>query len=76
MKRSNLKEMDFLQDIKLIQSEYYEKYGHYPINVSDWNPSTEFKEKVQHLIEMDNKFNAIDYVFSYSFSQKQHAEIL
>lgn len=76
MKRSNLKEMDFLQDIKLIQSEYYEKYGHYPINVSDWNPSTEFKEKVQHLIEMDNKFNAIDYVFSYSFSQKQHDEIL
>lgn len=76
LKRSNLREMDFLQDLKSIQNEYYSKYGHEPVNVSDWNPSIDFKEKVQHKLIMDNKFNPIDYVFSYTFSPQNHDEIL
>lgn len=76
MKRSSLKEMDFLQDIKTIQNEYYKNYGHEPINVSDWNPSLEFKEKLQQSICMENNFNEIDYVFSYTFSKEEHNKIL
>lgn len=76
MKRSTLKEMDFLQDIKSIQNEYVSNYGHMPLNVSDWNPSNEFKLKIQHISEMKNCFNPIDYVFSYTFDQSSHNNIL
>lgn len=76
MKRSTLREMDFLQDIKSIQKEYLSNYGHMPFNVSDWNPSNEFKLKIQHISEMENCFNSIDYIFSYTFDQNSHNNIL
>lgn len=68
--------MDFLQDIKSIQSNYLSDFGHMPFNVSDWNPSNEFKLKVQHVSEMKNSFNSIDYVFSYTFNEDSHNNIL
>lgn len=68
--------MDFLQDIKSIQNEYFLNYNHSPFNVSDWNPSTEFKEKIQHLLTMKNSFNSIDYVFSYTFDHNSHNNML
>lgn len=68
--------MDFLQDIKSIQNNYLSDFGHMPFNVSDWNPSDEFKLKVQHVSEMKNGFNSIDYVFSYTFNQNSHNNIL
>jgi len=76
MKRSSLKEMDFLQDIKSIEKEYEINYRHKPLNVSDWNPSTEFKEKVQYLMKMEDGFNPIDYIFSYTFDKNSHNKIL
>ncbi len=76
LKRSSLKEMDFLHDIKSIEEEYITNYGHAPLNVSDWNPSDEFKEKMLHLSVMKNNFNSIEYVFSYTFNQESHNDIL
>ena len=68
--------MDFLQDIKSIQSNYLSDFGHMPFNVSDWNPSNEFKLKVQHVSEMKNSFNSIDYVFSYTFIVYNNNQIM
>ena len=68
--------MDFLQDIKSIQNEYYSKYAHNPFNVSDWNPSDEFKRKIEYKLKMKNCFNPIDYIFSYTFDQNSHNNIL
>jgi len=68
--------MEFLIDITKIQEEYKNRFGHAPLNISDWNPSYEFKERLNTYMQMDYNINPIDYVFSYSFTKSEHQSLL
>lgn len=64
-----ISELAWLNDVEYICEEYESLYGLKPINVSDWNPSLEFKSNLK--INLPKiQINPIDYVFSYELDEK------
>ena len=73
---SEINEINFLDEIDCIEEEYIKKFGVKPLNVSNWNSSYDFKSDLVELIEINEPFNQLDYIFSYSESEDIKKSVL
>ena len=73
---SNVKELNFLDEIDRIEEEYKSNKKGLITNVSDWNPSKEFKTSVADFLANNFPVDSIDYIFSYSQSEQRKEKVL
>lgn len=52
---------------------YFKKYGSYPLNISYWDPSFEYKNKILGKLVFPKHKNVFDYEFSYLLKEKNTA---
>jgi aspartate/methionine/tyrosine aminotransferase len=65
---SDVNEINFLDDIDEIEEEYVNRYGFPVQNISDWNSSKDFKNKMMNLLNDRISVSDLDYIFSYTIN--------
>ena len=58
-----IEELNFLDEVELVEMEYLQKTGLHTIKLSDWNSSREFKAQIMHELNMPKETDPIDYIF-------------
>lgn len=71
-----LDELNFLDEIDSIESQYYNYNKKNITNVSDWNPSYEFKSEICEILAENYTIDNIDYIFSYTQSWDRKNDVL
>ena len=66
----------YIEEIEKFVSEFKEKESISVINLSDWNPSSEFMNKLAINIPYTFAINPISYIFSSDFDQTIKSKII
>ena len=66
MRNDPFREQMLVEDIEQLEVFYRSKYGSTPINLSNWDPSKEFKAKANEVLFVPDDSDPISYVFSFS----------
>ncbi len=66
----NIDELSDIRDIEDLSERYKEKYGSEVLNISWWDPSTEFNSKMIDILNLPIYEDPINYIFSYEVDQR------
>jgi len=69
-------ELNFLDEIDILENEYNSSHEDVLVNVSDWNPSREFKSELSNILALNYQIDDIDYIFSYTQSETRKSQVL
>lgn len=69
-------ELNFLDEIDILEKQYNLSHTDLVTNVSDWNPSKEFKSDLSHILAIKYPIDSIDYIFSYTQSEQRKISVL
>lgn len=73
---NSIEELNFLDKIERLETEYAKEYGFPAIKLSDWNPSKHMKQKLSEHLCMPSTRDPIDYIFSYSIECNTKVEVI
>lgn len=65
-----IEELQLLDKIEAINEEYYLKYGAQPVNLSNWDPSSELLSPNLFQGHLYDDGNEVNYIFSYTLQNK------
>lgn len=65
-----------IERINALEKDFQRATGIEPFNVSSWNVSENFKEKFLQRFRPPTAGNAVDYVYTYSFTKEQRSQAL
>lgn len=66
MSRSNrLREIECIESLEAIEEDYFHRFGAWPFNISHWDPTPNFEEKMLRHLDVPSLLSLIPYKFSY-----------
>ena len=71
-----VRELNFLDELDILENEYNSSNKDVLVNVSDWNPSKEFKSELSNILALNYQIDNIDYIFSYTQSEQRKSQVL
>lgn len=71
-----ISELNFLDEIDLLENKYNSSHKDVLVNVSNWNPSKEFKSELSDVLALNYQVDDIDYIFSYTQSEYRKSQVL
>lgn len=70
MSRSNrLREIECIESLEAVEKDYNDRFGVRPFNISHWDPTPEFEEKMLPYLDVPSLQALIPYKFSYQVDE-------
>lgn len=71
----NIEELNRLPEIEHLEQKYLKEFRSSPINLSYWNPSSEFKRTLLEHLHLPSGYDIIDYIYSYELETEKKSSV-
>lgn len=71
-----IERLNNIEQIILLQENFYKSNGIYPFNVSNWTVSSNFRKYMEKHFECSSSISPIDYLYSYSITSEIKSNVM